>query len=106
MGGAAQVDASRVVDVQECRAGSTSGCVPADNIQPGSPNPDHQTLRAYKKAGEVFIGAGIGASYSFIRGSGIALELKVMQLLPLLRHHALTVALVCLLRPLIIYPRR
>lgn len=82
MGGAAQVDASRVVDVQECRAGSTSGCVPADNIQPGSPNPDHQTLRAYKKAGEVFIGAGLGAYYSFIRGSGIALELKAMQLLP------------------------
>jgi hypothetical protein len=82
MGGLAQVDASRTVEVDECRAGSTSGCAPATNVQPGGPNPDRQLLDAYKKTGQGFVGLGVGACYSFIRGSGAVLELKAMQLFP------------------------
>jgi hypothetical protein len=82
MGGLAQVDASRTIKVDECRPASTSGCTPATNVQPGGPNPDRQVLDAYKKTGQGFVGLGIGAYYSFIRGSGAVLELKAMQLFP------------------------
>ena len=82
MGGMAQMDASRSVAVDECRAGSPSGCAPATNVQPGGDNPDHQTLDAYKKAGQGFVGLGLGAFYSFVAGSGLVVEVRVLQFFP------------------------
>lgn len=81
-GGVAQVDAYRTIEVDECRAGSPTGCVPAANLQPGGPNPDRQSLRAYKKAGQGFAGLGLGLYYGFIEGSGAVLELRATQLFP------------------------
>jgi len=81
-GGVAQVDASRSVEVTECRAGSPSGCVPATNTQPGGPNPDQQRLDAYQKLGQGFVSVGGGLSYALFRGNGLLLELKVVQLFP------------------------
>ncbi len=81
-GGVAQLDASREVDVTECRSGDASGCTPANNVQPGGPNPDRQTLVAYKKAGIGFIGLGAGLHYSFVRGSGGVFEIKATQHFP------------------------
>jgi hypothetical protein len=82
LGGMAQMDASRTVTVDECRAGSPSGCTPATNVQPGGDNPAHQTLDAYKKAGQGFIGLGLGAFYSFLPGSGLLVEVRVLQFFP------------------------
>ena len=82
MGGLGQMDASRAVNVDECLAGSTSGCTPATNLQPGGENPDHQTLDAYKKAGQAFVGLGLGAYYSFLPGSGVVVEVRALQLFP------------------------
>ncbi|APR82056.1 Hypothetical protein A7982_07405 [Minicystis rosea] len=81
-GGVAQVDAYRTVEVTECRLGSPSGCVPAANAQPGGANPDKQSLRAYKKAGQGFAGLGLGLYYGFVEGSGAVLELRATQLFP------------------------
>jgi hypothetical protein len=82
MGGIAQMDASRAIAVDECRAGSPSGCTPAANVQPGGDNPDHQTLDAYKKAGQGFVGLGLGAFYSFLPGSGVMVEVRALQFFP------------------------
>lgn len=80
-GGLAQIDASRRVEVTECRAGD-AGCVPAKGFQPGWANPRSQTLDAYKKAGMGFVSVGVGLYYSFVRGSGVLLEVKGTQLFP------------------------
>ncbi len=79
-GGLAQVDGERTVRVTECRAGRP--CVPAANLQPGGANPDRQSLGAWVKAGLGFVGLGGGVMWSFVRGSGAVLEVKVMQLFP------------------------
>lgn len=82
MGGLAQVDAFRSVAVRECGADSKVACTPATNLQPGGPNPQVQSLEAYKKLGQGFIGLGLGAYYSFLPASGVLLELRIMQLFP------------------------
>ena len=82
VGGLAQVDASREIAITECRAGDGSGCRAIEHVQPGGPNPDRQTLAAYKKAGMGFMGLGVGFYGSFVRGSGVVLEVKATQLFP------------------------
>jgi hypothetical protein len=81
VGGLAQVDASREVEIAECRVAGP-GCKPIEHLQPGGPNPARQTLVAYKKAGLGFAGVGMGLYGSFVRGSGVVLEVKATQLFP------------------------
>jgi hypothetical protein len=80
--GLAQMDASRAIEVNECRVELGAQCTPATNEQPGGPNPNHQALEAYKKAGQAFVGLGAGVWISFVRGSAAVIELKALQFFP------------------------
>lgn len=80
--GLAQMDASRAVEVEECRPEQSAACTPATNEQPGGPNPSRQVLDAYKKGGQAFVGLGVGVLYSFVPGSAAAIELKAAQFFP------------------------
>lgn len=81
LGGVAQIDASRNITVRECQE-STPGCQPAQNAQPGGPNPDRQELDAYAKLGQGFAGLGLGISYRFFEGSAAVADLRVLETFP------------------------
>ncbi|WP_156338985.1 hypothetical protein [Chondromyces crocatus] len=81
LGGVAQIDASRKVSVEECRAGM-GGCTPSDNAQPGVPNPDRQELDAYVKLGQGFAGLGFGAMYRFPGQHAVMADLRAVQTFP------------------------
>ena len=81
LGGLAQMDASRKIAVEECRA-TSGGCTPASNEQPGGPNPVRQELDAYVKLGQGFAGLGFGVMYRFFGESAAVADLRAVQTFP------------------------
>jgi hypothetical protein len=72
--GAAQVDSHTTTIVQE------------DPKRPPPPaqidNPKSQTLDVYRRAGQGFVGGGVGAMYAFTPGFGMTLDVRLMRLFP------------------------
>ncbi|HQP35562.1 MAG TPA: hypothetical protein PLI95_10290 [Polyangiaceae bacterium] len=88
--GMAQVDTKVEVSVKEpdnCTpyAGGCMSPTP-DPANPEQWNPTGQTVRAWHKAGQQFVGLGGGAMYAFNQRSGVVLGLKYMLMFPTTGH--------------------
>lgn len=86
-GGMAQVDTKVDVSVKEsvdCGTAGTQGYCPVldNNGNVVQYNPQGQTVSAWKKSGQQFVGLGGGVMYAFNARSGITGSVKYMQMFP------------------------